>query len=134
MNDMENKNASTTTNDGLKDNSTSKFYYGSLDELRDSYRLVSGDQSEYYNFADMVNRAKESFPGETVYYKLVTTDEYVSLIITTEKKKNVYFDRYTPVDGKVGDEDVAYKLEISMVSDAMQPDDILHNYTGILKQ
>ena len=93
-----------------------------------------GDQSEYYNFADMVNRAKESFPGETVYYKLVTTDEYVSLIITTEKKKNVYFDRYTPVDGKVGDEDVAYKLEISMVSDAMQPDDILHNYTGILKQ
>ena len=82
-----------------------------------------GDQSEYYNFADMVNRAKESFPGETVYYKLVTTDEYVSLIITTEKKKNVYFD-----------EDVAYKLEISMVSDAMQPDDILHNYTGILKQ
>ena len=56
------------------------------------------------------------------------------MIITTEKKKNVYFDRYTPVDGKVGDEDVAYKLEISMVSDAMQPDDILHNYTGILKQ
>ncbi len=38
------------------------------------------------------------------------------------------------MDGKVGDEDVAYKLEISMVSDAMQPDDILHNYTGILKQ
>ncbi|RHO81912.1 hypothetical protein DW058_10490 [Clostridiaceae bacterium AF42-6] len=92
-----------------------------------------GDQSEYYNFADMVNRAKESFPGETVYYKLVTTDEYVSLIITTEKKKNVYFDRYMPVDGNVGDEDVVYKLEISMVSDAMQPDDILHNYTGILK-
>lgn len=92
-----------------------------------------GDQSEYYNFADMVNRAKESFPGETVYYKLVTTDEYVSLIITTEKKKNVYFDRYMPVDGNVCDEDVVYKLEISMVSDAMQPDDILHNYTGILK-
>ena len=49
------------------------------------------------------------------------------------KKKNVYFDRYMPVDGNVGDEDVVYKLEISMVSDAMQPDDILHNYTGILK-
>ncbi len=92
-----------------------------------------GDQSDC-NFADMVNRAKESFPGETVYYKLVTTDEYVSLIITTEKKKNVYFDRYTPVDGKVGDEDVADKLEISDALDAMQPDDILHNYTGILKQ
>lgn len=92
-----------------------------------------GDQSEYYNFADMVNRAKESFPGENVYYKLQTTDEYVTLIITTEKKTNVYFDRYTPVDGNVGDEGVAYKLEISMVSDAMQPDDILHNYTGILK-
>ena len=28
-----------------KDNSTSKFYYGSLDELRDSYRLVSGDKT-----------------------------------------------------------------------------------------
>jgi len=92
-----------------------------------------GDQSEYYNFTDMVNRAKESFPGETVYYKLQTTDEYVTLIITTEKKTNVYFDKYTPVSGTVGDEDVVYKLEIAMVSDAMQPDDILHNYTGILK-
>lgn len=28
-----------------KDNSTSKFYYGSLDELRDSYRLVSGEKA-----------------------------------------------------------------------------------------
>ena len=28
-----------------KDNTTSKFYYGSLDELRDSYRLVSGDKT-----------------------------------------------------------------------------------------
>ena len=26
-----------------KDNTTSKFYYGSLDELRNSYRLVSGE-------------------------------------------------------------------------------------------
>lgn len=28
-----------------KDNSTSKYYYGSLDELRDSYRLVSGEKA-----------------------------------------------------------------------------------------
>lgn len=28
-----------------KDNSTSKFYYGSLDELRDFYRLVSGEKA-----------------------------------------------------------------------------------------
>ena len=28
-----------------KDNTTSKFYYGSLDELRDSYRLVSGEKA-----------------------------------------------------------------------------------------
>lgn len=28
-----------------KDNSTSKFYYGSLDELRDSYRLASGEKA-----------------------------------------------------------------------------------------
>ena len=37
-----------------------------------------------------------------------------------------------PVQGSIGDEDTEYKLEIAMVSDAMQPDDILHNYTGIL--
>ncbi len=93
-----------------------------------------GEQSEYYNFADMVTRAKASFPGEAIYYKLQTTDEYVTLIITTEKKKNVYLDRYTPIDGNVGDEETTYKLEISMVSNAIQPDDILHNYTGILEQ
>ena len=28
-----------------KDNTTSRFYYGSLDELRDSYRLVSGEKA-----------------------------------------------------------------------------------------
>ena len=93
-----------------------------------------GEQSEYYNFADMVTRAKTSFPGEAIYYKLQTTDEYVTLIITTEKKKNVYLDRYAPIDGNVGDEKTTYKLEISMVSNAIQPDDILHNYTGILEQ
>ena len=81
----------------------------------------------------MVERAKESFPGEDIYYKLQTTKDYVTLVITTEKKTNVYFDRYVPVDGNVGDEGVSYKLEISMVSDAIQPDDVLHNYTGILK-
>lgn len=57
----------------------------------------------------------------------------VSVQTAVDNRKNVYFDRYMPVDGNVGDEDVVYKLEISMVSDAMQPDDILHNYTGILK-
>lgn len=50
-----------------------------------------GDQSEYYNFADMVNRAKESFPGETVYYKLVTTDEYVSLNYHNREKEKCIF-------------------------------------------
>lgn len=90
-----------------------------------------GDRSEYYNFADMVNRAKEAFIDEEVYYKLLATDEYVAWIITTEKKTNVYFDRYTPIDGNVGDKDAVYKLEISMVSDIIQPDDILHDHTGI---
>ena len=32
-------------------------------------------------------------------------------IITTEKKINVYFDRYTPIDGNVVDKDVVYKLK-----------------------
>lgn len=106
---------------------------GELQSAIDGEVKPLGESSEYYNFADMVNRAKASFPGETVYYKLQTTDEYVTIIVTTQKKKNVYFDRYLPVDGNVGDEEVSYKLEISMVSDAMQPDDILHNYTGILE-
>ena len=106
---------------------------GELQSAIDGEVKPLGEQSEYYNFADIVNRAKASFPDEAIYYKLQTTDEYVTIIVTTKKKKNVYFDRYMPVDGNVGDEEVSYKLEISMVSDAMQPDDILHNYTGILK-
>ena len=79
----------------------------------------------------MVNRAKKAFTDEEVYYKLLATDEYVAWIITTEEKTNVYFDRYTPIDGNVGDKDAVYKLEISMVSDIIQPDDILHDHTGI---
>ena len=50
----------------------------------------------------------------------------------TEKKTNVYIDRYTPVEGAVGDLNTIYKLEISMVSNVIQPDDVLNNYTGIL--
>jgi type II secretory pathway pseudopilin PulG len=90
------------------------------------------DGSEDYNYADMIDRARNTFPEEDVYYKLLTTEEYVSLIVTTKKKQNVCFDRYVPVHGSIGEEGTEYKLEISMVSDAIQPDDILHNYTGIL--
>ena len=50
-----------------------------------------------------MSRARESFQDEDVYYKLVTTDDYVALAITTKKKTNVYIDRYTPVEGAVGD-------------------------------
>ena len=92
-----------------------------------------GDESEYYNYADMIDRARDTFPEEDVYYKLQTTKDYVTIIVTTKKKQNVCFDRYVPVQGSIGDEDTEYKLEIAMVSDAMQPDDILHNYTGILQ-
>ena len=92
-----------------------------------------GDKSEYYNYADMIDRARDTFPEEDIYYKLQTTEDYVTIIVTTKKKQNVCFDRYVPVQGSIGDEDTEYKLEIAMVSDAMQPDDILHNYTGILK-
>lgn len=91
-----------------------------------------GEESERYNFANIVSRARESFPDEDVYYKLVTTDDYVALIITTKKKTNVYIDRYTPVEGAVGDLNTIYKLEISMVSNVIQPYDVLNNYTGIL--
>ena len=47
-------------------------------------------------------------------------------------KTNVYIDRYTPVEGAVGDLNTIYKLEISMVSNVIQPYDVLNNYTGIL--
>ena len=80
----------------------------------------------------MIDRARNTFPEEDVYYKLLTTEEYVSLIVTTKKKQNVCFDRYVPVHGSIGEEGTEYKREISMVSDAIQPDDILQNYTGIL--
>ena len=91
-----------------------------------------GAESDYYNYADMLNRARASFPDEDVYYKLITTDDYVAIVITTDKKTNVYFDRYVPVHGNVGDEGVIYKLDVSMVSNTVQPDDVLNNYTGVL--
>ena len=106
-----------------------------LENLQDAIEEKTtglGDESEYYNYADMIDRAKDTFPEEDVYYKLQTTEDYVTIIVTTKKKQNVCFDRYVPVQGSIGDADAEYKLEIAMVSDAMQPDDILHNYTGIL--
>lgn len=47
-----------------------------------------GAESDYYNYADMLDRARASFPDEDVYYKLMTTEDYVVLVITTEKKAN----------------------------------------------
>lgn len=93
-----------------------------------------GAESDYYNYADMLNRARASFPDEDVYYKLITTDDYVAIVITTDKKTNVYFDRYVPVHGNVGDEGTIYKLDVSMVSNTVQPDDVLNNYTGVLER
>ena len=72
----------------------------------------------------MIDRARNTFPEEDVYYKLLTTEEYVALIVTTKKKQNVCFDRYVPVHGSIGEEETGSKLAISMVSDTMQRDDI----------
>lgn len=91
-----------------------------------------GESSDYYNMADMMERARTTFPGEDVYYKIITTEDYIAVVVTTAQKKNVYFDRYIPVEGAVGDADTVYRLEISMASDAIQPDEILQNHTGIL--
>ena len=44
------------------------------------------DGSEDYNYVDMIDRARNTFPEEDVYYKLLTTEEYVALIVTTKKK------------------------------------------------
>ena len=104
-----------------------------LQDAIDEKTTGLGDESEYYNYVDMIDRARDTFPEENVYYKLQTTEDYITIIVTTKKKQNVCFDRYVPVQGSIGDEDTEYKLEIAMVSDAMQPDDILHNYTGILQ-
>ena len=93
-----------------------------------------GAESDYYNYADMLDRVRASFPDEDVYYKLMTTEDYVAFVITTEKKTNVYFDRYVPVHGNVGDEGVIYRLDVSMVSNTVQPDDVLNNYTGVLER
>lgn len=90
-----------------------------------------GTESGYYNYADMLDRTRKSFPDEDVYYKLITTEDYVAIVITTVKKPNVYFDRYVPVHGNVGDDGVVYKLNVSMVSNTVQPNDVLNNYTGV---
>ena len=38
-------------------------------------RLGPADGSEDYNYADMIDRARNTFPDEDVYYKLLTTEE-----------------------------------------------------------
>lgn len=93
-----------------------------------------GDASEYYNFTDMIDRMKASFPDEDIYYCMVVSEKYISFSYTTEKKTNVYLDRYVPVEGKIGEQGLEYKIDISMVSNAIQPDDILNTYTGIIEQ
>ena len=50
-----------------------------------------GEKSEYYNYADMIDRARDTFPEEDIYYKLQTTEDYVTIIVTTKKKQNVCF-------------------------------------------
>ena len=89
--------------------------------------------SLYVNITSAIECRQNEARTAAVLEKLQTTEDYVTIIVTTKKKQNVCFDRYVPVQGSIGDEDTEYKLEIAMVSDAMQPDDILHNYTGILK-
>lgn len=46
-----------------------------------------GEKSEYYNYADMIDRARDTFPEEDVYYKLQTTEDYVTIIVTTKRNK-----------------------------------------------
>ena len=93
-----------------------------------------GEESEYCNYADMLDGARAVFPDEDVYYKVKVTEDYVTIIMTTAKKKNVCWKRYVPVQGNVGDEGVIYRNNMSMVSNAIQPDDVLNDYTGILER
>lgn len=92
-----------------------------------------GSSSDYYNPGDMVEQVKGSFPGEDIYYKIMKKDDYIYISYTTAAKKNVYLERYIPVNGSIGEDATIYKLDIAMVSDAVQPDDILHNYTGVIE-
>ena len=129
-------NLVTTVNFAVKDRANQARTASVCQELQEAIEGnmdALGDASEYYNYSDMVERMRDSFPGEAVYYKLLTTEDYVALITTTSTKKNVYLDRYVPEEGKIGEKETVYTLEISMVSDAIQPDDILHDYTGYLK-
>lgn len=89
-----------------------------------------GEDSDYYNPMDMINLAKESFPGEEVFYKIVVKPDYIAVVITTQEKKAVYFNQYVPVEGKVGENDAVYELKLSMSSDAMLPSDVLENAQG----
>ena len=125
----------TTVHFAVDDRATQKrtaLVYQELQKAIDGEITSLGETSDNYNLSDMVDRMRDSFPGETVYYKLLTTKDYVTLVTTTAAKKNVYLDRYVPVHGNIGEDSAVYTLEIAMVSDAIQPDDILHDYTGIL--
>lgn len=93
-----------------------------------------GESSELYNYGDMVAQIRTNFPGEDVYYKITVKDDYLYVATTTSAKKNVYLERYLPVDGTIGDDGISYRLDISMISDATQPDDILNHYTGVVIQ
>ncbi len=127
----------TTVKSAIKNSQDEKRTAQVLAQMQSAIEEIAeplGAESDYYNYADMLDRARESFPDEDVYYKLITTEDYIAIVITTEKKTNVYFDRYVPVHGNVGDDGVVYKLDVSMVSNTVQPDDVLNNYTGVLER
>ena len=68
------------------------------------------DGSENYSYADMIDRARNTFPEEDVYYKLLTTEEYVALIVTKKKNKMSALTGSVPVQGPIGEEGTEYKL------------------------
>lgn len=115
-----------------KNNAVTAKVEAQMETALDGDIKIFKEYPDYYDIEDMISISAASFPDETVYYFLSATEDYISIAITTQEKKNVYVMRFIPENGDVGDEDTEYSLYVNMISDAIAPDDILNNYTGII--
>jgi hypothetical protein len=115
-----------------KNNAVTAKVEAQMETALDGDIKIFKEYPDYYGIEDMISISAASFPDETVYYFLSATEDYISIAITTKEKKNVYVMRFIPENGDVGDEDTEYSLYVNMISDAIAPDDILNNYTGII--
>lgn len=117
--------------------------YEQVDAAVEGDIAPTGNGKESCNYADMINKLKEDFPNETIYYSVSTNglydgvedgeDRWISITYTTKQETRVYFDNYILVKGELGDRDAVYKFDYTMVSQMTKHEDFMKEYTGIIE-